>query len=55
MTKKQKKKFKKELYKSIKKLGNYGNVSWGVDIVEVPSSKKPVTKYVIDIYLDENI
>ena len=50
-----KKKFKKQLFKVIKKLGNHGNVNWGIDVVDVPYSKKPVTKYVISVYLDENI
>lgn len=50
-----KKKFKKELRKSIKKLGNYGDVYWGVDIINVPSSQKPITKYIVNICLDENI
>lgn len=55
MDKKIKKKFKKKLHKSIKMLGNYGHVNWGVDVVEIPGSKKPVTKYEINIYLDQNI
>lgn len=52
---KHKKKFKKQLFKAIKKLGNYGNINWGIDIVDVPHSEKPVTQYVINVYLDENI
>lgn len=52
---KHKKKFKKQFFKAIKQLGNHGNVNWVIDIVDVPYSKKPVTKYVINVYLDENI
>ena len=50
-----KKKFKKQLFKAIKRLGNYGNVNWGIDVVDVKGAKKPVTRYVINVYLDENI
>lgn len=52
---KHKKKFKKQLSKAIKQLGNHGNVNWRIDVVDVPYSKKQVTKYVISVYLDENI
>ena len=52
---KMKKKFKKSLFKAIKRLGNYGDVTWGADVVDILGSKKPVTKYIVNIYLDENI
>lgn len=52
---KKNKKIKKELLKCIKKLSNYGDVCWNVDVVNFPSKKKPITKYIINIYLDENI
>lgn len=50
-----KKEFKKELFKAIKKLGNYGDVAWNIDVVNLPSNKKPIKKYVVNIYFDENI
>ena len=52
---KKNKKIKKELLNCIKKQSNKEDVCWNVDVVNFTSKKKPIAKYIINIYLDENI